>query len=149
MGALLSQSTPASAGVFLSGGTMFQEFPMWVTNDAGESRLVETDDAFIALGKGWKKPERAKPVPREKQAGFLDYPKWVGGQIVHSAEEEAALEPTLEQMCVAIRDSLPDSRPDSSEVDERAALLQIAGEKGLKVDKRWSNEKIRKALEAA
>ncbi|WP_186195662.1 hypothetical protein [Burkholderia gladioli] len=131
MGALLSQSTPASAGVFLSGGTMFQEFPMWVTNDAGESRLVETDDAFIALGKGWKKPERAKPVPREKQAGFLDYPKWVGGQIVHSAEEEAALEPTLEQ------------------TDERAALLQIAGEKGLKVDKRWSNEKIRNALEAA
>ncbi|WP_124083808.1 hypothetical protein [Burkholderia gladioli] len=131
MGALLSQSTPASAGVFLSGGTMFQEFPMWVTNDAGESRLVETDDAFIALGKGWKKPERAKPVPREKQAGFLDYPKWVGGQIVHSAEEEAALDPTLEQ------------------TDERAALLQIAEEKGLKVDKRWSNEKIRNALEAA
>ncbi len=110
---------------------MFQEFPMWVTNDAGESRLVETDDAFIALGKGWKKPERAKPVPREKQAGFLDYPKWVGGQIVHSAEEEAALDPTLEQ------------------TDERAALLQIAEEKGLKVDKRWSNEKIRNALEAA
>ncbi len=110
---------------------MFQEFPMWVTNDAGESRLVETDDAFIALGKGWKKPERAKPVPREKQAGFLDYPKWVAGSIVHSAEEEAALEPTLEQ------------------TDERAALLQIAEEKGLKVDKRWSNEKIRNALEAA
>ncbi len=118
---------------------MFQEFPMWVTNDACESRLVETDEAFIALGKGWKKPERAKPVPREKQAGFLDYPKWVGGQIVHSAEEEAALSPSA---------SAGDDAPQSGE-DERTVLLQIAEEKGLKVDKRWSSEKIRNALEAA
>ncbi len=120
---------------------MFQEFPMWVTNDAGESRLVETDDAFIALGKGWKKPERAKPVPRDKQAGFLEYPKWVGEKIVHSAEEEAALAP--------VETASVDGPMPLNEADERAALIQIADERGIRVDKRWSNEKIRNALELA
>ncbi|WLE58387.1 hypothetical protein GIY62_14755 [Burkholderia plantarii] len=141
MSALLSQSAPASAGVLPSGETMFQEFPMWVTSDAGESRLVETDDAFIALGKGWKKPERAKPVPREKQPDYAEYPKWVGGKIVHSAAEEAALAPAEPVGA--------DSPPPLDEADERAALLQIAEEKGVRVDKRWSNEKIRNALEMA
>ncbi|MBJ9659856.1 hypothetical protein [Burkholderia gladioli] len=141
MGALLSQSTPASTGVFLSGGTMFQEFPMWVTSEDGESRLVETEAAFAALGDGWKKPERAQAVPREKQPDFAEYPKWVAGAIVHSAEEEAALLPSTGT-------SAGGDAPQSSE-EERAVLLQIAGEKGLKVDKRWSNEKIRNALEAA
>jgi hypothetical protein len=28
-------------------------------------------------------------------------------------------------------------------------LIQIADEKGVKIDKRWSNDKIRAALEAA
>ncbi|WP_186034220.1 hypothetical protein [Burkholderia gladioli] len=139
MGALLSQSIPALAGICSSGGTMFQEFPMWVTSEDGESRLVETEAAFAALGDGWKKPERAQAVPREKQPDFAEYPKWVAGAIVHSAAAEAALSPSA---------SAGDDAPQSGE-DERTVLLQIAEEKGLKVDKRWSNEKIRNALEAA
>ncbi|WP_186104515.1 hypothetical protein [Burkholderia gladioli] len=139
MGALLSQSIPASAGIFSSGDAMFQEFPMWVTHDAGESRLVETEAAFAALGDGWKKPEQPQAVPREKQPDFAEYPKWVAGAIVHSAAEEAALSPSA---------SGSEDAPQSGE-DERTVLLQIAEEKGLKVDKRWSNDKIRTALEAA
>ncbi|MGJ0528217.1 hypothetical protein ACR42A_32105 [Burkholderia gladioli] len=139
MGALLSQSIPASAGIFSSGEAMFQEFPMWVTHDAGESRLVETEAAFAALGDGWKKPEQPQAVPREKQPDFAEYPKWVAGAIVHSAAEEAALSPSA---------SGGEDAPQSGE-DERTVLLQIAEEKGLKVDKRWSNDKIRTALEAA
>lgn len=110
---------------------MFQEFPMWVTGPKGESKIVETQEAFEALGEGWKKPACADAVPREQQPDFVEYPKWVGGVIVHSAEEEAALAPAGEAD------------------DERAALIQIAEEKGVKIDKRWSNDKIRAALEAA
>ena len=45
MGSLLQQSAPASAGAFSSGGTVFQEFPMWVTGPKGESNIVETQEA--------------------------------------------------------------------------------------------------------
>lgn len=109
---------------------MFQEFPMWATGPKGESKIVETQEAFDALGEGWKKPARADAVPREQQPDFVEYPKWVGGVIVQNAEEEAAL-------------------LGSDNADERAALIQIAAEKGVKIDKRWSDEKIRAALEAA
>ncbi|KVF35777.1 hypothetical protein WJ09_09795 [Burkholderia vietnamiensis] len=104
---------------------------MWATGPNGKSRLVETQEAFDALGEGWKKPPRGNAVPREQQPDFVEYPKWVGEVIVHSAEEEAALAPAVEAD------------------DERAALIQIAEEKGVKIDKRWSNDKIRAALEAA
>ncbi|KVR92133.1 hypothetical protein [Burkholderia vietnamiensis] len=109
---------------------MFQEFPIWVTGPKGESRIVETQEAFEALGAGWTKPDRSEAVPREKQPDFVEYPKWVGDVIVQNAEEEAAL-------------------LGSDNSDERAALIQIAAEKGVKIDKRWSDDKIRAALEAA
>lgn len=109
---------------------MFQEFPMWAAGPKGESKLVETQEAFDALGEGWKKPARADAVPREQRPDFVEYPKWVSNVIVQNAEEEAAL-------------------LGSDNADERAALIQIAEEKGVKIDKRWSNDKIRAALEAA
>jgi hypothetical protein len=128
--ALLQQSAPASAGVFASGGNVFQEFPMWVKHESGESKIVDSEEAFAALGDGWKKPEIAKPVPREKTPEFVEFPKWVGDVLVQNADEEAAL-------------------LGSDDADTRAALLLIAAEKGVKVDKRWSDDKIRAALEAA
>jgi hypothetical protein len=54
--------------------------------------------------------------------------------LVHSAEEEAALAP---------------ADPDPEQSDEREALIKIADERGVKIDKRWSNDKIRTALETA
>lgn len=128
--ALLQQSAPASAGVFASGGNVFQEFPMWVRHESGESKIVDSEEAFTALGDGWKKPETSRPIPREKTAEFVEYPKWVGDVLVQNAEEEVAL-------------------LGSDDADTRAALLQIAVEKGVRVDKRWSDDKIRAALEAA
>jgi hypothetical protein len=58
-----------------------------------------------------------------------EYPKFVGEKIVHNAEEEAAL-------------------LSSDDADTREALLKIATERGVKIDKRWSDDKIRAALEA-
>jgi hypothetical protein len=66
------------------------------------------------------------PVPYVHQ----EYPKWVNERIVHSAEEESAL-------------------LGADTADERATLIQTAAERGVKIDKRWSDDKIRAALEAA
>lgn len=69
--------------------------------------------------------------PPEPPYEYQEYPKWVGDKIVQTAEEEEAL----------LRGT------DTS--DERAALLQAAADKGIKVTKNWSDDKIRAAIEAA
>lgn len=107
----------------------FKEYPAWVSN-GDESRLVQDADEHAALGEGWKLPEHAPFTPVEHGPGFVEYPKWVNGVIVADADAEAAL--------LA-------SQPDS----ERSILMQIAAEKGVKVDGRWSDAKLRAAIEAA
>lgn len=107
----------------------FKEYPAWVSKD-GESKLVQTVEEHTALGDGWQLPERAPFTPREQSPDYVEYPKWVNGVIVDSAEAEAAL--------LA-------AQPDS----ERAILMQIATEKGIKVDGRWSDAKLRAAIETA
>jgi len=129
---LIRQSSPASAGDFLSEDRMtyeFKEYPAWVSKD-GESKLVQTVEEHTALGDGWQLPERAPFTPRDQSPDYVEYPKWVNGVIVDSAEAEAAL--------LA-------AQPDS----ERAILMQIATEKGIKVDGRWSDAKLRAAIETA
>lgn len=109
---------------------MFQEFPMWVSHPEKEARIVADEAEFAKLGDGWVKPERVDLVAREQMPDFAEYPKWVGDQLVQNAEEEAAL-------------------LGSDDAGQREALIQIAAEKGVKIDKRWSDDKIRAALEAA
>lgn len=115
---------------------MFQEFPMWVNGPNGAQQVVESQDAFEALGEGWEKPARVDLVPREQAPDFIEYPKWVGDVLVQNAEEEAALGPAAGGNADTVAD------------DERALLIQIAEEKGVRIDKRWSSDKIRAALEA-
>jgi hypothetical protein len=127
---LIQQSAPASAGVFHSDEPMaYEQFPAWATGPDGAQRIVNSQDELDALP-GFTVPDYVPPVPREQKPEFAAYPKWIGEQLVQSAEEEAAL-------------------LGSDSEDERAALIQIAAEKGVKIDKRWSDEKIRAALEAA
>lgn len=109
---------------------MFQEFPMWVSHPEKGSQIVADKAEFVALGDGWIRPGRVDLVPREKMPDFVEYPKWVGDQLVQNAEEESAL-------------------LGSDDAGQREALIQIAAEKGVKIDKRWSDDKIRAALEAA
>lgn len=130
---LIRQSTPASAGVFFPEDRMsyeFQEYPAWVSKDGEKPRLVQSADEHAALGEGWALPERPEFTPREQSADFQEYPKWVNGVIVADADAEAAL--------LA-------SQPDS----ERAVLLQAAADKGIKVDGRWSDTKLRAVIESA
>ena len=107
----------------------YQEYPAWVSK-GDDAKLVQNDAEHAALGEGWELPTRVEFTPREQSPDFEEYPKWVDGVIVADADAEAAL--------LA-------SRPDS----ERAILMQVAVEKGIKVDGRWSDAKIRAALEAA
>jgi hypothetical protein len=109
----------------------YQEFPKW-TRKGKEERLVHSREELEALGEGWSDEKHNPPKVYVDSDAFLEYPKMVNGVIVQSADEEAALAPV---------------EPEQS--DERSALIQIADEKGVKIDKRWSNDKIRAALEAA
>lgn len=108
----------------------FKQYPAWVSKEGEASRLVESAEELAALGDGWNLPEHAPFTPREQGPDFVEFPKWVNGVIVADAEAEAAL--------LA-------SQPDS----ERAILLQVAAEKGVKVDGRWSDAKLRAAIESA
>jgi hypothetical protein len=126
---LIQQSAPASAGVFHSDEPMaYEKFPAWATGPDGAQRLVANQDELDALP-GYTVPEYVPSVPREQKPEFASYPKWIGDALVQSAEEEAAL-------------------LGADTVDEREILIQIAAEKGVKIDKRWSDDKIRAALEA-
>jgi hypothetical protein len=100
---------------------------MWTHKQGEQSRIVHSQEELDALGEGWSDANHVPPKVYVDSDAFLEYPKLVNGVIVQSAEEEAALAPD----------------------DERSALIQIADEKGVKIDKRWSADKIRAALEAA
>lgn len=78
----------------------------------------------------------------EKPYEYQEYPKWVGDKIVQNAAEEEAL--------LAVQDPAGDEALRGTDtVDERATLMQAAADKGIKVDRRWSDEKIRAAIKAA
>jgi hypothetical protein len=112
----------------------YEKFPMWTHKQGEQSRIVHSQEELDALGEGWSDANHVPPKVYVDSDAFLEYPKMVNGVIVNSAEEEAALAPV-------------DPEPEQS--DERAMLIQIADEKGVKIDKRWSAEKIRAALESA
>jgi hypothetical protein len=118
--------------LFLEWFMPYEKFPMWTHKQGEKSRIVHSQEELEALGAGWSDANHVPPKVYVDSAAFLEYPKMVNGVIVHSAEEETALAP---------------AEPEQS--DERTALIQIADEKGVKIDKRWSNDKIRAALEAA
>lgn len=78
----------------------------------------------------------------EKPYEYQEYPKWVGDKIVQDADEEAAV-------LAAQADADEAALRGTDTPAEREALLAAAAEKGIKVDKRWSDDKIRAAIEVA
>lgn len=78
---------------------------------------------------------------------FQEFPKWKyqgdTSVIVESAEEELALEGEW-------FDSPLDAKASAGKAPiDRDAMLAMAEEKGIKIDKRWSDEKIAAALKDA
>lgn len=87
---------------------------------------------------------------------FVEWPKWVhrDGQpsvLVANAEEEAAIMSGAKQEAApeVVAPVVAAAAVLTGSNDEKAILLQIAKEKGIKVDARWRIEKIRAAMEAA
>jgi hypothetical protein len=115
--------------LFLEWFMSYEKFPMWTHKQGEKSRIVHSQEELEALGEGWSDSNHVPSKVHVDADTFQHYPKWVGDKLVRSAEEEAALEP--------------------EETDERTVLLQIADERGVKIDRRWSAEKIRAAVEAA
>lgn len=73
---------------------------------------------------------------------YQEYPKWVNDRIVQNATEEEAL--------LAAQNPQTDQELRGADtIDQRAALMQAAVDKGIKIDKRWSDDKLRAAIEAA
>lgn len=66
--------------------------------------------------------------PDEPPYVYQEYPKWIGEALVQDAGEEAAL-------------------LGADTLAERDALIQSAQDKGIKIDRRWSDDKIRAAIE--
>jgi hypothetical protein len=112
----------------------YEKFPMWTHKQGEKSRIVHTQEELDALGEGWSDAQYVPPKVHIDSETFQHYPKWVGDKLVNSAEEEAALAP---------------AEPEPEQNDEREALIKIADERGVKIDKRWSNDKIRAALVTA
>jgi hypothetical protein len=97
-------------------------------------------------------------TPSPTPAEFVEYPKWLhfAGKpsvIVNDREEEkAALSGNPLQAAPEPVRPIVNSAPVQTlqgVVDERASLLTIAEARGIKIDKRWKTEKIRRTIEAA
>lgn len=95
-------------------------------------------------------------VPPENHP-FNEYPKWVKdsagkGVIVQDADEEARIvageKPATIAPVVAVVVPQPIA-PLVGQPDERDTLLALAKAKGVKVDARWSTQRIKKTLELA
>lgn len=156
-GYLAANENPAMA--------QYQRYPMWMRHPSGESALVSTEGeeaayverGFAVPGKPdpeavhtahsapyqpnrrvseWPKMVDGKlmqdPDLANRSAG--EYPKWVGGKVVNNFEEERLL--------------VEPAAPPADTEDERAKLLKQAAEANIKIDKRWSNERILEALTA-
>lgn len=99
--------------------------------------------------------------------GFVEYPKWIHmsgypSEIVPDAEGEArllarpskagdvtvALEPAKAE-AIAQPVIEPPKQVLAGANDERAMLIQMAGEKNIKIDARWKTDRIRDTIEKA
>lgn len=86
---------------------------------------------------------------------FQPYPKWVtkpdGKQvIVQDAKEEARVTASEEQpRNTGLMASVPVQAVEpAAPLNERIALIDEAESKGVKIDKRWKNDRIRQAIDA-
>lgn len=87
------------------------------------------------------------------------YPKWVyrepmgQGILARDAEEEArilaAVEPPKPAEAAPVVAAPAPAVTLTGENDEREILLKLAGERNIKVDKRWNTDRIRAALDQA
>ncbi len=93
----------------------------------------------------------------EKPAEFVEYPKWIHmsgypSEIVQDREGEDRLLARASvsgDIAVTLEPAVSVAVAAAPGDDGRAALLQIAKEKNIKVDARWKTDRIRETIEKA
>jgi hypothetical protein len=141
----------------------YQDFPVWLSHPDGLPAVLANDatqeethvsNGYVRPGKGdpeavqaalaspydpnrvtseWPKMVDGVLVDPTKADDFLKYPMWVGDKLVHNEAQERAAR------------GLPEDEPSTP---DRDLMLLEADERGIKIDKRWSDAKIRAALDA-
>lgn len=131
-------------------------FPAWMYHAKHEAKLVKSKDEVLALGPEWSpnpnKPRidmtgKSLPTKSDTQrltealvAGLTD--KKPGTDAASIAAIVAAVMGAIQQQ-VTPAVAAPAEPEDAGERDE---MLKLAAEQNVKIDKRWSNERIKKEL---
>jgi hypothetical protein len=113
---------------------MTGQYPKWLHFEGGDSVLVQNvaQEASVLASRGGKQtapePQPAKPYvePAARDAEYEEFLAW-------KAARAKATEPLA---------TLADAKED----EERATLIALADETGVKVDKRWGIAKLREAV---
>jgi len=100
-------------------------------------------------------------APPGKPYVYQEYPKWIHmagytSVVVQNAEEEAVLRArppigdklTAPVLSEVIAEFSPKNIHDAPQpLDERSALMKVAEEHGIKIDRRWTTDRIKQTLE--
>lgn len=108
------------------------EYPKWIHREGRESVLVKDAEAEFALtGRG---AARHEPTQREEPKPSVDPDEWAA---FHAWKAAQNAPPGMVESNIA---------PVRQDDEERATLIQLAEESGIKIDKRWKNDRLRVAV---
>jgi hypothetical protein len=148
----------------------YTPFPAWMYHATLEPKIVKSKEEVLALGPEWSpvpnKPRvdmtgKSLPVKSDTQrlaeTIALALPRGAAAaapiDATMIASIVAAVVAAMPQMQPAAipaapspDDLMPPREPTASEDVERSALLELAAKENIKVDGRWSNERIKKEL---
>jgi hypothetical protein len=135
-------------------------FPAWMYHRTQEPRLVKSKEEVIALGQEWSptpiKPRvdmtgKSLPTKSDTQrltealaAGLTD--KKPDADPASIAAIVAAVMSAMQPMLQAQQPTAAAALAEPEDAAEREEMLKLAAEQGVKIDKRWSNDRIKKEL---
>jgi hypothetical protein len=135
-------------------------FPAWMYHRTQEPRLVKSKEEVMALGPEWSptpiKPRvdmtgKSLPTKSDTQrltealvAGLTD--KKPDADPASIAAIVAAVMSAMQPMLQAQQPTAAAAPAEPEDAAEREEMLKLAAEQGVKIDKRWSNDRIKKEL---
>jgi hypothetical protein len=152
----------------------YHAFPAWVYHKTEEPKIVKTKEEVLALGPDWSpipnKPRidmtgKSQPVKSETQrlaevvaqalavkqtgAGGIDATAIAAVVAAVMAATQAQAKPAIpeDKMVIEpVEDVAPEIHAEGDSSIERAALIELSEKDGVKIDKRWGNDRIKKEL---
>jgi hypothetical protein len=144
----------------------YQPFPAWIYHKTLEPRLVKSKEEVLALGPEWSPiPNKTRvdmtgkssPVKSETQRLAEVVSQAVATRQGTGSQIDATAIASIVAAVLAATQGAPKEATSTSQDDviiasdpaadvERDALLELAEKEGVKVDKRWGNDRIKKEL---